>query len=487
MFKLTLLSIALLLFSQLALVSTEEPEIKEEERVLVLEDGNFDHAVSNNEFILVEFYAPWCGHCKQLAPEYAKAAQKLFDEGSPVKLGKVDATVEKKLAEKFKIGGFPTLKFFRNGNPTDYKGGRQANDIVNWVTKKSGPPAINLENVEAAKAFVDKDDVVIVGFFKNAEDAEAKAFLNVAAAFDDLPIGISYDEAVKKEYEMENGVSMFRKFDDGRVNYDGDLTVEDDLTSFINSNRLPLVIEFTQASASKIFSGPIKNHLLLFLEKSSETFDDLVAKFKGAASSFKGQVLFVYLDVVEGENKRVLEFFGVSDKDAPTVRYISLEQDMAKFKQDFDDINTENVKDFVERVRDGKVKQHLKTENIPADWDSKAVKVLVGENFNDVARNADKAVLVEFYAPWCGHCKNLEPIWNELGEKYAERSDIVIAKIDSTANEIENVSIRGFPTIKFFPKGSDEIIDFKGERTLDGFSKFLDENVGVAADKKDEL
>jgi len=105
---------------------------------LQLDDANFDSTVLQaDEAFIVAFIAPWCGHCRALAPEYAQAAQQL--EGTGVIVAEVDATANERLSQRFGIQGFPTIKFFPPGvlnkgdhNVIEYQQARSADAIVSW-------------------------------------------------------------------------------------------------------------------------------------------------------------------------------------------------------------------------------------------------------------------------------------------------------------------------------------------------------------------
>ncbi|XP_061686468.1 protein disulfide-isomerase [Syngnathoides biaculeatus] len=453
-------------------------EISEEDDVLVLKKSNFEEALQAHPDILVEFYAPWCGHCKALAPEYAKAAGMLKAEGSEIRLAKVDATEETELAQEFGVRGYPTIKFFKGGDkesPKEYSAGRQADDFINWLKKRTGPAVSTLDDVTAAQSFIEPHEVVVIGFFKDVESVGAKAFEKAAEAVEDIPFGTTSDDAVFTKFEVsQDGIVLFKKFDEGRNTFDGDLTKEN-ILSFVKSNQLPLVIEFTEQTAPKIFGGEIKSHILMFLPKASSDFQDKMDQFKKAAESFKGRILFIFIDSDVDDNQRILEFFGLKKEECPAIRLITLEDEMTKYKPESDAITAEGIVAFCTQFIDGKLKPHLMSQDIPEDWDKTPVKVLVGKNFEEVAFDPKKNVFVEFYAPWCGHCKQLNPIWEKLGEKYKDSADIIVAKMDSTANEVEAVKVHSFPTLKFFPAGEErKVIDYNGERTLEGLTKFLE-------------
>jgi len=99
----------------------------------------FDKIINGDNNVLVEFYAPWCGHCKQLAPEW-KIAGDTFQPEDGVVIAAVDSTVATDLAAKFDVKGYPTIKFFEKGSTEaqDYHGGRTADTIVSWVNEKTG-------------------------------------------------------------------------------------------------------------------------------------------------------------------------------------------------------------------------------------------------------------------------------------------------------------------------------------------------------------
>jgi len=412
----------------------------------------------------------------------------LADKNSGAKLAKVDATEHKELGTKFGVKGYPTLKFFKNGVAQDYTGGRTADTIVQWLDKKSGPAAKSLETKEDADSFVNDNKVAVIGFFKDPIAKEAVAFATAADAHEDANFAITSNSAVFSQFAITDNaaVILLKKFDEGRNNLEGDITSES-VTEFVNNNYLPLVVDFNTDTAKQIFQGSYKNHFIMFMSANDEKYEHNLHNARKVAKDFKGDVMFVSVTTDEEEHKRVIEFFGISDGEVPTFRMTTSVEDMIKYKPDNAEMSEENIRAFIKSLKAGELKPHLKSQALPEDWDAAPVKVLVSSNFAENALDASKDVLVEFYAPWCGHCKKLAPIWDELGEKFKDNDKITIAKIDMTANELADVKVRGFPTIKLFKAGDNAVVDYNGGRTLEDFVKFLTPEAEPEEAAKDEL
>lgn len=119
-----------------------------------------------------------------------------------------------------------------------------------------------------------------------------------------------------------------------------------------------------------------------------------------------------------------------------------------------------------------------------------AVMDLTPSNFDEVVLKSGKPTLVEFFAPWCGHCKTLAPVYEELALAFEHAKDKVqIAKVDADAERAlgKRFGIQGFPTLKYFDGKSDKPEDYKSGRDLESLTKFLTEKAGVKSKKKLEM
>jgi len=170
--------------------------------VLDLTNENFDaHVLDSNKNVLVEFYAPWCGHCKNLAPVYEKVAQTFKSESKCV-VARVDADSEKDLGSRFGVSGFPTIKFFSKTNKDgeEYSGGRSEQDFIDFLNEKCGTQRVSGGGVNDAAGRVD------------AYDATAKKFILTPAERDSIIADITSINDAETDADKKKSGDYYIKF-----------------------------------------------------------------------------------------------------------------------------------------------------------------------------------------------------------------------------------------------------------------------------------
>ncbi|EIW76142.1 disulfide isomerase, partial [Coniophora puteana RWD-64-598 SS2] len=448
-----------------------------ESDVVSLTSTTFTDAVDPEPLILVEFFAPWCGHCKALAPHYEEAATALKEHG--VKLAKVDCVDQADLCQAHGVQGYPTLKVFKNGSDSPYTGPRKADGIVSYMIKQS-LPAVSDVTAEKHDEFKTADKVVVVAYLPSTTGAPAPEFSKAAEKHrDDYLFGISTDPAVAEA----NGIHppalvLYRSFDEPKVGYPypaAHVTV-DKIEDWINEYKIPTLDEVSGENyATYAESGlPLA---YLFVDPADEKKNDYLDIVRPVATNYRGKVNFVWIDATKfADHAKALN---LAEPKWPAF----VIQDLSKqFKYPYDqskDIRQTKIDEMVEDFLAGNLTPELKSQPIPETQDE-SVYTLVSKEFEQVVFDDSKDVFVEFYATWCGHCKRLKPIWDSLGDHFESVKDsVVIAKMEATENDIPPsvpFRISSFPTLKFKPAGSKEFLDYDGDRSLESLIAFVEES-----------
>ncbi|KAF9921651.1 Protein O-glucosyltransferase 2 [Linnemannia zychae] len=464
-------AIALVALTTTAMVNGETST---DSNVKVLTSKNFKDTI-NQPFVLVEFYTPWCGHCKNLEPEY-EAAAKLLENHEVIQLAKIDCEAERDICQSYEVNAYPTLKIFREGVAKEYKGTRKSDDIVSYLKKQVAPPVTTL-TPETLPEFAESDRVVIVAVLPT-NDPQRDEVEKVARFYrDDFVFGVVEEHPDVKA----PAVVLYKKFDEGKNIFEGKIT-DSSLFKFVQANSLPIVDEMGPSNYVQYMDSSIPLAYLFYgNEEQRNQFKD---DYEAIAKEWKGKLNFVVIDAqrygAHAANvglKKEWPAFAVQDIN--TAENYPLEQNG-------EPLTAERIRQQVTRSLEIITKAKIKSEAIPTSNDG-PVKILVGHNYDEIVLDKDKDVLIEFYAPWCGHCKNLAPVYDEVGGLY-KGSNIIIAKMDATANDLPAsvpFKIEGYPTIMFKKAGQNEYVEYRDGRSAAAFVTFLSKNAVNKVEIKD--
>ncbi|GER49179.1 protein disulfide-isomerase [Striga asiatica] len=449
-------------------VSAAGEESESKEFVVTLDHSNFTDFVAKHKFVVVEFYAPWCGHCKKLAPEvqYEKAASVLSLLDPPVVVAKVDASDEqnKVLAKEFEISGYPTLKILRNGGSVikDYKGPRDADGIVAYLKKQSGPASFEIKSSEDVTSVIDDNKILVVGVFPEFSGEKFENFMSLAERLRaDYEFGHTLDARLLPRGDSSVAgplIRLLKPFDELFVDFQ-EFDV-DALVKFVQETSIPTVT---------FFNKDPKNHpfVVKYFNSPNAKFDAFKSKYHEVAELFKGKDL----------NFLMGDYFGLNDEQVPLI--IIQTNDGGKYLKP--NVEPDQIASWVKDFKDGNIQAYKKSEPIP-EVNNEPVKAVVANNLKDMVyiltdytsniNNIFRAVLLEFYAPWCGHCKKLAPILDEVAISFENDPDI-----DATANDIPRdiFEVKGYPTL-CFRSSTGNIVRYEGNRTKEDLIDFINKN-----------
>ncbi|XP_054751410.2 protein disulfide-isomerase A5-like [Lytechinus pictus] len=483
----------------------------EENDVVHLEDNTFDEYISSHDSVMVMFYAPWCGHCKKMKPEYVDAAAELKEDGFEGVLAAVDATKARTLAERFEVKGFPTLKYFQNGEHAWDFNERTADKFVEHLKNPKEPPPppppepawsdmeseVDHLTDNNFKTFTKKKKHTLVMFYAPwcghckrakpefmaaAENFKEENKVSFAAidCTEHKDSCTAYDVSGYPTIKYFSYGKLMQDYSSGREEADFIRFMENQLSPGAAPSQPPPpppedfwaeldggenVFQLDDVSfISFIASNP--SVLVMFFAPWCGHCKRMKPAFAEAATLAREQKLpgkFAAVDATVA----VMTSSKFEIKGFPTLKYFK------NGKEDIAYSGARTADALLEFIKDpASVPPPPPPEPAWSDIPS-AVNHLTSQTFGPFIQE-NTHVLTMFYAPWCGHCKKAKPSFQQAAEIFKDVPGRKLAAVDCTVEKglCEEYEVRGFPTFNLYSNG--EFVEkYTGGRMTEDFEAYM--------------
>lgn len=430
--------------------SEAEVLTKAQRIVLELNNDNTQKAINENEFVLVLGYAPWDVRSAELMPRFAEAASALNELKSQTLMSKIDAERYPKVASNLGIKGYPTLLLFVNGTSQPYTGGFSTEEIVIWVSKKTGTPIIRLNSIDEANNFLQKHSMFAVGLFDKFEGTDYEEFVKAATTDNEIQFVETCNpqiaNALFSDVKSSKPFLGLVKSEPERYASYEDAFEKDKILQFLNDNKFPLVIFLTELNSVKVYSS---DKLQVYVFAEEDDFKKLLEPFQDAARKFKSKIMFVFVDIKDDNlAKPFLTLFGLEDSEDTLVTAFDYKTG-AKYLLDSDP-TPEKIEEFGSGLLKGSVPPFYKSQDIPNNKGADILTV-VGKTFDDLVLSNSKNIILEIHTPWCLNCETTTKQVEKLAKHFKGLENLVFARIDASVNEHPKLEVDDYPTLLFYP------------------------------------